>query len=258
MNYLQKKRLAIMQNRQFKGYLKSVSGVLPLTVSDGIKGNLVNYIIEGNTIQNGTPSVDNPVEIVSVGEKTEKGYKIPVNISHGENAVTTEIYLDEPLCSVRYSSNSYIDYIDYKTELLHKKTKVIILTGDENWNVRTNTSNTFQFSMGVTIFAGFCTHYPSFTSSYIDKQNGIYLLNTGALIITDMRHANLDDFKAYLKEQYEAGTPVTCVVGDKNGTIDPINVDLPKIPIFNGTSIYTAETSIQPSGMTVEYYGKEI
>ena len=204
---------------------------------------------------------------VNVVSGTEYDHTFGVMLVKGEEnveyepyfePVTTEIYLDEPLCSVRYSSNSYIDYIDYKTGLLHKKTKVIVLTGKENWTIRTGCTNTFQFSIGVTIFAGFCTHYPSFASNYIDKQNGIYLLNTGALIITDMRHANLDDFKAYLKEQYEAGTPVTCVVGDKNGTIDPINVDLPKIPIFNGTSIYTAETSIQPSGMTVEYYGKEI
>lgn len=74
------------------GYKKEVSedGVL---VSTG-DGNVLNGKIYGNSIQNGTPSPDNPIEIQSVGDLVTEGeykgkYKIPVTVS-GKNLFDTQ------------------------------------------------------------------------------------------------------------------------------------------------------------------------
>ena len=72
MNYLQKKKLAFMSIvNSVKGFVRSVSGVPPLTLPDCVDNDsIINYTIDGNSIQGGTPTPENPVEVESVGEKT--------------------------------------------------------------------------------------------------------------------------------------------------------------------------------------------
>ena len=188
-----------------------------------------------------------------------------IQIEEGETAttyepyfepVTTEIYLDEPLRGVKNKKYNYIDYIDYSTNLLHKKTAIHVLTGDENWVAASGYANTFQFYPGYILDAGLCTHYMSapYASGYVGEKTCIYLAYTAVIKITDLRYSDVEELKSFLKEQYEAGNPVTCIYGIVNKAIDPINVDLPKIPIFNGTSIISADTTIQPSNAEIEYY----
>ena len=47
---------------------------------------LTDYLISGNTIQSGTPTLDAPVDVVGCGEwdATEQQYKIPVVCGEGE------------------------------------------------------------------------------------------------------------------------------------------------------------------------------
>lgn len=73
MNYLQKKKLAFMSIvNQIKGFVRTVTGVPPLSLPDCVDNDsLINYTIDGNSVQNGTPTPENSVEVKSVGEKTE-------------------------------------------------------------------------------------------------------------------------------------------------------------------------------------------
>ena len=68
MRYLKYKLLHTV--RQLK-YKRISSGVPPLTLQNAVAGKLIDYKIYGNSIQDGTPSVDNPVEIENVGDKTK-------------------------------------------------------------------------------------------------------------------------------------------------------------------------------------------
>lgn len=105
----------------------------PCTLENSVGLPAVGYKIYGNSIQNGTPSPDNPVEIKSVGEpvfaklydsdgfrlmdsdgyelcsQDVAGYCIPV-VTSAENhePFTTKIYLKEPLKTgdiLRYPEN---------------------------------------------------------------------------------------------------------------------------------------------------------
>ena len=72
MNYFQKKKLFLMSIvNKVKGFIRTVTGSPPINLEDCIDNkSIINYQIHGNSIQNGESSPENPVEIVSVGEKT--------------------------------------------------------------------------------------------------------------------------------------------------------------------------------------------
>jgi hypothetical protein len=59
------------------------SGVPPITLEKCKGANLVDYKIYGNSVQDGTPTPETPIEVESVGDyvETEKKYKIPVKVS---------------------------------------------------------------------------------------------------------------------------------------------------------------------------------
>ena len=52
-----------------KGFTRETSGTVPLTIN-GIGKDLKAWSITGNTVQNGTPTPENPVEVQAVGDKT--------------------------------------------------------------------------------------------------------------------------------------------------------------------------------------------
>lgn len=72
--------------------------------------------IYGNSVQDGTPAPDNPIDVDSVGELVTDvndfnygKYKIPLLIK-GDNEITTHnIFLNEPLRKI----GNYADYIDF-------------------------------------------------------------------------------------------------------------------------------------------------
>ena len=57
-------------------YLATVTGN-SLTLKNSVKGKLLDYKIYGNSVQNGTPSPSAPVEIQSVGDKTNNLIEYP-------------------------------------------------------------------------------------------------------------------------------------------------------------------------------------
>lgn len=68
MRYLRYKLLHTVRRLKYK---RISSGVPPLTLQNAVAGKLLNYQIFGNSIQDGVPSVDTPVEVQSVGDKTK-------------------------------------------------------------------------------------------------------------------------------------------------------------------------------------------
>lgn len=91
---------------------------------------------------------------------------------------------------------------------IHHKRKQIELDGTENWQKRSNTNNTFQFIISEISLNGICNNYKSIRSSQIDKEDGIYLLYTNVIIITDFRFTTVADFKNHLFTKKEANEPV--------------------------------------------------
>ena len=83
MNFLQRKKLAFMSIvNQIKGFVRTVLGVLPLTLPDCVDDkSVIDYKIYGESVQNGEPTPENPIEVESVGEKTKNLFDFDTAIS---------------------------------------------------------------------------------------------------------------------------------------------------------------------------------
>ena len=111
------------KNRQTMTASIENSDTLKLTKT--FNENMSNYRIYGNSIQDGTPTPDNPVEIQSVGDlitdTTDSNYgkyKIPIKLTNeNEESEITNIYLVESLRKIGDSA----DYIDFKSKKLVKE-----------------------------------------------------------------------------------------------------------------------------------------
>ena len=99
---------------RIKGFVRSVSGILPLILSDCVDENsLISYSISGNSIQNGTPTPDAPVEVESVGERTKNLVKV-VDTTYTNVAIAKS---GEIIVSEQWSMDKYY-YIPMTADIL--------------------------------------------------------------------------------------------------------------------------------------------
>lgn len=87
-SYLQLKKRAFMSIvNGVKGFVRTVSGVPPISLEDCVDSDsLIDWKLYGNSFQDGTPSPENSIPVVSVGEydSVTGKYKIPVTV-RGKN-----------------------------------------------------------------------------------------------------------------------------------------------------------------------------
>ena len=91
MKYLEMKKRAFMSIvNKVKGFIREVSGTPPLTLPDCVdEDSLVGYTLSGECYQDVTPTPEAPIEVESVGDKTENLMMYPYNATAGiKNGVT--------------------------------------------------------------------------------------------------------------------------------------------------------------------------
>ena len=235
--------------------LHELSGIPPLSFTS--KGKpLTAWSITGNTVQNGTPTPENPVEVVGVGDyDSDTGmYKIPVVTSaDGAEPITTPIYLDSPL----YKIGDYADSLS-KTEEV-RVVKELVLTGQENWLKSTAYQGSFYAqilnNMLSENYTAYCSHLTFSTLSQYKK--GKFCFNGGIIKNCNLWFNQFDssttvaDFKSYLAAQYAAGTPVKVyyvMQTPETKTVEPV-----QIPTLNGTTVIDVDTAVKPESMTIKY-----
>lgn len=158
-----------------------------------------------------------------------------------------------------------------------RKIKKLVLTGEENFVYDSNYTR-FRFVMPNSLIIGvrrtpvICTHYEAVTDGRPIEEvinNTIYSdsVRQDRWWIEDERFSSANDFKAYLAEQYAAGTPVTIwyiltepetaivneplmKIGDYADEITNVSV-----PTIVGTNTFDVDTTVQPSEVTLNYHG---
>ena len=265
MRYLQKKKFAIMgMIDKIKGFVRAIAGVPPLTLTNCVdKDSLINYTISGNSVQNGNPRPDNLVKIESVGEYDEETgkYKIPVKASDGNSkSIITYMYLNEPLRKI----NGYADSIDFENQKVIRKvwSEHITSVYNKSSTVRTYTVFLSEISKkpsGVTgegssdimserfgtrggITYGSLGQIPNCIMSYITTGR----LNRVTYTFGDSAVTTVEQAQELIGDGFE----VIYVLAE------PIEetIDLSKLPTFKGTTVYSIETTVQPSNMSATYY----
>lgn len=84
--------------------------------------------------------------------------------------------------------------------------KMLTLDGTENYVV--NEPKQYSLPLNEISYSGKCSHFKSITITELQNHVfGVYLLYTGKAIF-NTNFSSLDEFKHYLRAQFEAGTPI--------------------------------------------------
>lgn len=234
----------------------TVSGTSPLVMPNCSGKPLISCIIIGNTVQNGTPTPENPVEVQGVGDyDSDTGlYKIPVVMStDGTEPITTPIYLPTPLYSGEVMRS------DGSREV--KFGKLVLTGGEEITTHKSFADGTVSIRIpsskakpnGII----YCTHLQnvSFQEIYNHEKQGIsshlknelnnlYCLISG--FTTEVK------YKEFFAAQYSAGTPVTVWYQLAEPTTETVTV--PRIQtIRSSAATLSIDTQVQPENVTVKY-----
>ena len=203
---------------------------------------------------------DNPIEVKSVGEYDEiiEKYKIPVTTNSEGKSVTTNIYLDEPLRRV----GDYADYIDFENKKVVRKVGMKEFTETMSYAPYELPNRSFYgFSCAVSnmkvgrVQSGLCTYLENTEAQATSpiwfgiENNRIYfslpdLYNSGS--DRETRVQALKDWLITLEVPFMVYYPLAEPTEE--------TIELPNIPTFKGTSIISADTTIQPSNAEIEYY----
>lgn len=178
--------------------------------------------------------------------------------------VTTNIYLNEPLRKI----GDYADVLDYNQNTIKRKIGKLIFTGDEAIRSTHLDRNLFMLDMKGYLrkeeITSLNSHYQTQknVTDYklvADMRCTFYAnsanLSSSVAYIRDSRFSTIDNFKAYLKEQYDAGTPVTVYYALAESRTETLT--LPQLPTLNGTTIITTDTEIKPSDIKITYKARK-
>lgn len=248
------------------------------------------YKIYGNTVQNGTPSPGNPVEIKSVGEpvfaklydsdgfrltdsdgyklcsQDVVGYCIPV-VTSGANheSLITNIYLDEPLRKI----GDYADVLDFKKQQIVRNLSEIISNEMSVWFLSGSNRDTWKrYPIGYVI-----SDLSSAGASTAIKNSRIPVENSSESTAnsTGMTCRKGSNRRLWVFVPFEVlgNIPVDNTdeilaawsnwVSENPFTVEYIaeptteTLALPKIPTFSGTTIISTDTEVEPSDIEITY-----
>lgn len=206
-----------------------------------------------------TKSTDTDYIIISVDTSSNKhmsklqineGTKILPYVEHQEKTIHFPLAENQVLHEGDYLADDGI----------HQNRKTLVLTGEEGWNKNyvdtTKTISQYYVKIDDSIASSnvICTHAKN------GKENKKVYLNSGKLLVFQKpfdEDITLDEFKSYLKTQYNAGTPVTIEYELAEEIIIPYTSEQLKIintiKLFEG---YNEITSLNEFDfdMTVQYY----
>lgn len=160
---------------------------------------------------------------------------------------TVNIYTDKPL----YGVNG----VPYEEKEL---------TGNESWSKFNELTNTYAFVSGLgysdwTYDKSYSNYFPRNSSVAYDEEgftSGDESSRVYFRINKDRLNSEftVDAWKAWLKEKYDSGNPVKVYFKKQTETQPQLNGQL---HLQKGTNILTSTATVEPTGMTAEYYSSK-
>lgn len=200
------------------------------------------------------------------------GYKTP-QIELGTTAteyepyretITTTIYSDEP-----YFTGDYIRK-DKAGGVEHREWGKYELDGVKaiSKNIADTSDYLYWFDLPDAIGESkdyfLCNHLPSTNAVPIgdlvgisyrkNARQGVFYINFGSTLMNTIGNTRTA-LQAWLKSQYDAGTPVTIYY--QLATPTDTEKDLPEILLVNGYNAIDTDTEIKPEKMSITYLGKD-
>lgn len=230
-------------------------------ITDSDNGKIQDMMIYGKSSQDGTPSVENPVEIKSVVNPTvkvtnEDGLKV--------QSVTLNITLNAiPVSSggnVTINGQQYVaDYVDVERGKVVRKINKLILTGEENWQMGFEDWGTYTYSFRVEELKEYVLEgntmnakYPWYQKKANQDLNSMNAPYDRCIAVSDARFSSVDEFTNELKKQNSNGTPL--IVYYMTGTPQEENLSLEEIKSLKSLSTYYPVTNISANSEQLDGY----
>lgn len=231
-----------------KGFIRKVSGVPPLTLPNCVDDDsLISYSIEGN----------------GVGDLTDDGkYKIPIKMS-GKNLFDISKYIVKGSPEYEIADGKIVGSFDWGNCIQYEITG---LNPNKKYtfscrNMLKNNINIYIHKNQAFTHYGGDAEYVKYTftpdnSGYIkvEFRNG----QVNLFLSYDVQDIQIEEGEAVKEyEPYIEPQTTTIILDEPLTTGDILEYpkdNIPKLPTSKGTTIYTIETEVQPSNMSVEYY----
>ena len=226
---------------------ETVSSTNP-QLTNSANAELNSIKIDGKTMQNGTPTPNDPVEIKNV-----KGNNSILKITSSNGTDTNSIFLN--LKDNELAENDFVKIANnYGT--IYKTKETLELTGDENWTKSSSTSiDRFILNSDIINLKTFTkdnvlsTHFIFGEGKVGCIWSDFFGSNNTARIIIDYSNpgeTTLEQFKQWLANQKEKGTPVTVQYDLET----PYTVDLgmqDNLDTYEGTTNISVDDELTPN-----------
>ena len=182
------------------------------------------------------------------------GYKLPIVSGN----TTTNIYLSEPLRKI----GNYADTIAADGTVTRVIKKYEITGQEADWR-STGTKRMAVVIPNIPLANEnnicVCTHYKGiYTTQYSEIGNGECTISRGRSewAVYDSQYNDIDVYKAYVQQQYAAGTPVTVWYVLETPTTESTTTSA--IPTTSGLNTIDVASTLKPSNMSLTYDGYKL
>lgn len=231
-------------------------------IADSDNGKIQDMMIYGKSSQDGTPSVENPVEIKSVVNPTvkvtnEDGLKVQ---SVTLNNITLNAIPVSSDGNVTINGQQYVaDYVDVERGKVVRKINKLILTGEENWQMGFENWGTYPYSFKAENLKEYVLSGDVMNAKYLWYQkkanqdlNSMNAPYDRCIAVSDARFSRVDEFTNELKKQNSNGTPL--IVYYVTGTPQEENLSLEEIKSLKSLSTYYPVTNISANSEQLDGY----
>ena len=210
---------------EYDGIISEVSGNT-INIKDSSDMPLLGLKLYGSTVQNSTPTPDAPVALVSPGD----GGSIHITVCGNDKEHTVSVSTHGALNSI----DDARDEIDFASGVRIQRTHKKIFDGTESFNNLSsagtkNNAFIYHINEGDSLYPRFeegspnvavsqCSHFVSVGLTSSSETIGHQIRRSGGAGSArigfrpqNVENHTIDTFKAWVKAQYDAGTPLTVV-----------------------------------------------
>lgn len=247
--------------------LHELSGTPPLSFT--AKGKpLTAWSITGNTVQNGTPTPENPVEVQAVGDKTSNLLNFEDLIAAPSGKIPSKDFTFPHLLTLYLKPNTTYTCASSGTGSTTSSPadlnrSLYFCSSNEHNSVNVNNPVTYTTDSTGQVFIGFIDSRTN-AQQYLNKTAYIWL-NVGSAplpyepygykipVVTSADGTEPITTPIYLPTPLYSGEVMRSdgTITRSDGTTETFTA--PQIPTLNGTTVIDVDTAVKPESMTIKY-----
>lgn len=261
-------RRKLIKPHYVRGLKKTMTGTSKVTLENAIDAHIPYLEITGKTAQNGTPTPETPIPIENANDN---GMLLKLNDTY--ITIPKSITLNGKNVPLLFSEYDKLTVDRVKNEVIYSQgSRTYIATGDEHmyindWCLGKGYGNYYMIDIGSPAMSNVLvsTHFKrgAWTEAVTMKtqKNTVSRGSDWHLGFKTDGTQTIEDFKAWLKAQYEVGTPVKVIAKRRDAVEHDItNTDLGQallsLATRQGTNYLEIVGDLEPSALNVTYYSE--